>query len=118
VLNYYNETVPSVDEIEEAVPSITSNQDVSTSCQCSDTPTSSTVSTESNYIEDDELADCLSELEAEQQEMKREQEQRMNEYQQLQEQESEDWDALIEEIYNPKPFIYQTPGITIAVPHP
>ena len=59
----------------------------------------------------------MAELEAEQQEMKREQEQRMNEYKQLQEQESEDWDTLIEEIYNPKPFIYQTPGITIPAPH-
>jgi hypothetical protein len=118
VLNYYNETVPSVDEIEEAEPSITSNQDVSTSCQCSDAPTSSNVSTESIYIEDDELADYLSELEAEQQELKSEQERRRDEYKQLQEQEREDWDTLIEEIYNPKPFIYQTPGITIAVPHP
>ena len=75
------------------------------------------MSTESNYIDDDELSDFMAELEAEQQEMKREQEQRMNEYKQLQEQESEDWDTLIEEIYNPKPFIYQTPGITILAPH-
>ena len=117
VLNYYNENRPSADEREEAVPSVTSNQDVSTSCQCCDTQTTSNDSTESIYIEDDKLADYLSELEAEQQEMKREQEQRMNEYKQLQEQESEDWDALIEEIYNPKPFIYQTPGITILAPH-
>ena len=117
VLNYYNETVPSVDEIEEAEPSITSNQDVSTSCQCSDIPTSSTVSNESIYIDDDELSDFLAEMEAEQQELKCEQERRRDEYQQLQEQESEDWDALIEEIYNPKPFIYQTPGITIPAPH-
>ena len=117
VLNYYNETRQSADESKEAVPSVTSNQDNSTSCQCCDTYTTSTVSTESIYIDDDEMADYMAELEAEQQEMKREQEQRMNEYQQLQEQESEDWDALIEEIYNPKPFIYQTPGITILAPH-
>lgn len=117
VLNYYNENRPSADESEEDEPSVTSNQDVSTSCQCCDTQTTSNDSTESIYIEDDKLADYLSKLEAEQQEMKREQEQRMNEYKQLQEQESEDWDALIEEIYNPKPFIYQTPGITILAPH-
>lgn len=67
VLNYYNETVPSVDEIEEAEPSITSNQDVSTSCQCSDAPTSSTVSNESIYIDDDVYEDFFAELEAEQQ---------------------------------------------------
>ena len=117
VLNYYNETRPSADEREEAVPSVTSNQDNSTSCQCCDTDTTSTVSSESIYIDDDEMDAYMAELEAEQQEMKREQEQRMNEYQQLQEQESEDWDTLIEEIYNPKPFIYQTPGITIPAPH-
>ena len=117
VLNYYNETRPSGDEIEEAVSSITCNQDVSTSCQCSDTQTSSTVSNESIYIDDDELSDFMAELEAEQQELKSEQERRRDEYQQLQEQESEDWDTLIEEIYNPKPFIYQTPGITIPAPH-
>ena len=76
------------------------------------------MSNESIYIDDDELSDLMAEMEAEQQEMKREQEQRMNEYKQRQEQESEDWDALIEEIYNPKPFIYQAPGITIAAPHP
>ena len=70
VLNYYNETVPSVDEIEEAEPSITSNQDVSTSCQCSDTKTTSTVSNESIYIDDDELSDFMAELEAEQQELR------------------------------------------------
>ena len=116
VLNYYNENRPSADESEEAEPSVTNNQDNSTSCQCCDTDTTSTVSTESIYIDDDEMADFMAELEAEQQEMKREQEQRMNEYKQLQEQESEDWDALIEELYNPKPFIYQTPGITISAP--
>ena len=118
VLNYYNETVPSVDEIEEAEPSITSNQDVSTSCQCSDTQTTSTVSKESIYIDDDEMSDFMAELEAEQQELKDEQERRRDEYKQLQEQESEDWDALFEELYNPKPFIYQTPRITILAPHP
>ena len=117
-MNYYNETVPSVDEIEEAEPSITSNQDVSTSCQCSDTQTTSTVSKESIYIDDDEMSDFMAELEAEQQELKGEQERRRDEYQQLQEQEREDWDALFEELYNPKPFIYQTPGITIPAPHP
>lgn len=117
VLNYYNETRLSADVGEESVPSVTSNQDNSTSCQCCDTQTTSTVSTESIYIDDDEMADYMAELEAEQQEMTREQEQRMNEYKQLQEQESEDWDTLIEEIYNPKPFIYQTPGITIPAPH-
>ena len=116
VLNYYNETVPSVDEIEEAEPSITSNQDVSTSCQCSDTQTTSTVSNESIYIDDDELSDFMAELEAEQQELKSEQERRRDEYQQLQEQEREDWDTLFEELYNPKSFIYQTPGITITAP--
>ena len=117
VLNYYNETVPSVDEIEEAVSSITSNQDVSTSCQCSDTLTTSTVSKESIYIDDDEMSDFMAELEAEQQELKSEQERRRDEYQQLQEQESEDWDTLFDELYNPKSFIYQTPGITILAPH-
>ena len=76
------------------------------------------MSNESIYIDDDELSDYMAELEAEQQELKSEQERRRDEYQQLQEQESEDWDTLIEEIYNPKPFIYQTPGITILAPHP
>ena len=118
VLNYYNETRPTGDEIEEAVSSITSNQDVSTSCQCSDTQTSSTVSKESIYIDDDEMSDFMAELEAEQQELKCEQERRRDEYKQLQEQEREDWDTLFEELYNPKPFIYQTPGITILAPHP
>lgn len=117
VLNYYNETRPSADVGEEAEPSVTSNQDNSTSCQCSDTQTSSTVSNESIYIDDDELSDFMAELEAEQQELKCEQERRRDEYQQLQEQESEDWDTLFEELYNPKPFIYQTPGITIPAPH-
>ena len=118
MLNYYNETRPSGDEIEEAVPSITSNQDVSTSCQCSDAPTSSTVSNESIYIDDDELSDFMAEMEAEQQELKDEQERRRDEYKQLQEQESEDWDAMIDELYNPKPYLYQTRGITIPAPHP
>ena len=67
VLNYYNENRPSADESEEAEPSVTSNQDNSTSCQCCDTQTTSNVSTESIYIADDELADYMAELEAEEQ---------------------------------------------------
>lgn len=74
------------------------------------------MSNESIYIDDDELSDFMAEMEAEQQELKSEQERRRDEYQQLQEQEREDWDALFEELYNPKPFIYQTPGITILAP--
>ena len=85
VLNYYNEDMLSLDACEEAVPSITSNQDNSTSCQCCDAPTTSTVSTDSIYIDDDEMDDYMAELEQEQQEIKREQEQQKNKYKQLQE---------------------------------
>ena len=72
---------------------------------------------ESQFVTYEDLDDLLQELEQEQSQSNAEQEERKRKEEEVRVQESEDWDALIEELYNPKPFIYQTPGITIPAPH-
>ena len=71
---------------------------------------------ESQFVTYEDLDDLLQELEQEQSQSNAEQEERKRKEEEVRVQESEDWDALIEELYNPKPFIYQTPGITITAP--
>ncbi len=73
---------------------------------------------EPQFATDEDLDDLLQELEQEQSQSHAEQEERKRKEEEVREQEVDDWDAMIEELYNPKPYLYQTPGITIPAPHP
>ncbi len=73
---------------------------------------------EPQFATDEDLDDLLQELEQEQSQSHAEQEERKRKEEEVREQEVDDWDAMIEELYNLKPYLYQTPGITIPAPHP